>query len=521
MCTCSSSLFLCLSLSVSLSLSLSLSPFLALCLSITYTNSFSFFQLLCTFLVYQVTGSTDAPVYVIGTQIDKIPLEHRAARLREIEDYLWANAADKAYANDIEEIIFVDNTLSGTEDEDDTVVRLHQEIIDKMKDQLREEIPLRWLPFTSAVRRLARRKGLPWLTLGQVEQVARVVGGIEGKEVQQMLQFHHNLGHVLHYAKNPQLCDRVIINVEWLLKMVSALFVPVTKSRQNKRLRKEFDLLQNHGILLEHLAQHLWEENLDKRGSQHIKDRCNRSFIFSLMEQFALVFNTHQTMTIKGLSSRKFFVPALVAKVADEAQAKGMACEVTRDLFLTCNEKLLFPQTLFWCLVVRCMQQYNSHRDPVLLRSTARVLFHGVFWLVLHYFQHGIKVVVEKEQVAQMVGAGVSAEIALRDACHEILPFLEGHLIELKGSALESLDISRAAQCLCAYTEHSCAKHKVQGCKHLDCQHFAPIVIGDVPRCPLGLRPAVDVTELCEYWPLTVSGPGVAEVNTIRFPCPS
>ena len=465
--------------------------------------------------IHQAIGDSDAPVYLIGCQIDKIPVDEREARKKKVKDYIWRNADTKAYKHNINDILFVDNTLSGTPNEDPDVIRLRQDLIEMMSEQLEMPIPLRWLPFTVAVRRLARKKGMPWLSMEEVTEVAQEVcrndeGDSADVDIKSMLQFHHHLGHVLYYANNPLLNDRIIIDVEWLLKIVSLLFVPQVIEKQEKRFRRHFDLLREEGILLESLAQHIWRSH-DARTAKYTELRNQRDFLFHLMEEFSLLFNTRQTKKVgNSKPSRKFYIPALVTRAEDTRQMSTSGNRRSRAIYLFCGTKLLFPQTLFWCLLVRLMKHFPSDHDPVLFRNSARILCFDMFWLVLTYFQHGIKLVVEHEQKVDQLPSQPTVAAAdpsttvetptLEEACHRILLFAEKQLEELKGDALQHVQLRRAAHCNCALNERPCVKHTTAHCEHIDCRHFVELREGKRPRCPLELKPAQDMTAIAQCW---------------------
>ena len=86
------------------------------------------------------------------------------------------------------------------------------------------------------------------------------------------------------------------------------------------------------------------------------------------------------------------------------------------------------------------MKHFLPKEDPILRRSSARILCFDVFWLVLTYFQHGIKLEVEHEhETAQLVATSSDKQGSdeLQEACHDILLFAEEQLHELKGNALK------------------------------------------------------------------------------------
>ncbi|XP_065187472.1 uncharacterized protein LOC135818079 [Sycon ciliatum] len=481
--------------------------------------------------IHEVIGDSDnVPVFAIGTHVDKLPKkpEARKKAIEETEQYIWANAEGKAYANNIDKVVFVDNTRAGKDPEDPAVVQLRQDIIQQLQHQFSVKIPLRWLPLTISIGHIAKSFERPWLSVDELRRLAIAVGSISSddpeSDFQKMVKFHHGLGHLLHFIHNARLRDRVIIDIHWVLKTMSLLFCPEPKSMQSKRLRPQYDLLTQNGILLESLAIHRWSQH-NRMTSRYTATEEQRDFLFEMGEHFALFYNTKTTVNVPGqrkeVTTRKFFVPALVERVArvQDEVSKG---KPSPAMYLYSGADRYFPQTLFWCGVVRCMQRYSPKVDPILYHTSARILVKDRFWLVMQYFQHGIRLSLEipvaagttkssstdagtradKSVCSPGVGTAASEdESAAVRICHELLPYLESELDKLKAFSLTHVKFSRAVRCPCSFSRDACRKHKQKSCVEIGCQHFAPLVEGLRPRCPSGARPEVDISDVRQYWP--------------------
>ena len=102
-----------------------------------------------------------------------------------------------------------------------------------------------------------------------------------------------------------------------------------------------------------------------------------------------------------------------------------------------------------------------------------------------------------------VVAAAASATVekpTLEEACHRILLFAEEQLEELKGDAPQHVQLCRAAHCDCELNGRPCVKHATTHCEHIDCRHFVELREGKVPRCPLELKPAQDMTAIAQCW---------------------
>ena len=465
--------------------------------------------------IHEVVGNNaEVPIFVVGTHIDKVSKSRRESVMKEHTEYIFDNSNGKVYANDIDEIVYVDNTRAGSSKEDPAIVDLRKQIIDKLQVQFRVAIPVRWLPFTVATSHIAQEFGRKWVSLDELRHIAEASGSIsdtsDKQEFQELVRFHHDLGHILHFNNNPRLQDKVIIDVHWLLKVLSLLFSPQPKYVKDKKYRLQYDQLTKYGILLETLALRRWS-NLNEETRNYTSTEEQRKFLFDIGEHFALFHDTKAKAQvpgeIDGITTRKFFVPALVRRVTrlQNEMRHGFS---TPSMYLYSGSDSYFPQTLFWCGVVRCMQEYSHLEDPILHHSSARILCRDEFWLVMNYFQHGIQLNMEVpgcsnkrkgENDKRRLSAVEKARLVW--LCHEVLRYLKSELDELKQFSLKHVSISRAVCCMCENHRNKCRRHGVHSCPDLDCQHYALVTKERRTRCQQDGRPEVDITDVREYWP--------------------
>ncbi|XP_065186557.1 uncharacterized protein LOC135817322 [Sycon ciliatum] len=461
--------------------------------------------------IHHVIGDDpDVPVYAIGTHIDKLPRKTRQQSLDKMKKYICTNAEERAYGFNLDDVVFVDNTVAGSRDPDETIIRLRQDFIEKLEPQFKQPIPIRWLPFTIGTKEVAKKFKCPWLTIEQIYRLANTVCGGEAEnshsqsvDVEAMLKYQHHLGHILYYPENRILSSKVIIDVEWLLRIASLLFCPEPKIEQGKRLRKLYDLLTSRGILLERLIIHRWQQH-SKQTAMYTKTEEQRDYLYELMEQSGLMYNTKTSMKIpdRDEESRKFYVPALVSRMPEDSAAM-LLDDSTPTIYLYTGSREYLPQTLFWCAVVRCLQKYRPRHEPLLYQSAARLRCYSIYWLVLEYFSHGIRISVAAEESAQSnIGSSYSAArpADLPAMCSEALMFVEEQLEDLKKFSLRHVNISRAVRCKCRINQRPCQRHKKKSCPRTSCHHFAELVDGEVPQCPLESQPNVDAGPALQYF---------------------
>ena len=481
------------------------------------------FDILASWLnvISQVIGATlkaprgggapvKAPLFIVGTKIDQIPEEEREGRLSEIKQYIWSNAKGKYYENCIDGIIFVNNTLSGSIQQDPGIQTLRNRVMESLNEQLQLPIPLTWLPVSFVLRKHAQDKSVPWVHLEDAKDIVlKACGQDDSSEevnVADVLSFYHSLGHIRHYVDNKQLKDIVFINIPWLTDIISVLFCPQPKEKQNTAYRNHYDLLEQRGILTESLAMFLWE-NHSEQTRAYTQNRGDRDILFHVMEQFALLYNTQRNITVPGTSvaTRKFIVPSMVSCVAEKQQELHDVPK-SPPLFLYCGEAQVFPETLFWRLVVRVLQKYSPSEDPVLLHTAARVLCYQHFYLELLEFQHGVSMVVEMPSSAYDYSglADGEAPTTIQDMCHELTRYIDGELADLTADSVKHINLSKAFPCRCSLNNKACSHHQRTRCAELDCQHYVTLERGKRPHCPQGARPFQDegFKELCDSWPV-------------------
>ena len=456
--------------------------------------------------IQEVLGGNacDVPVFIVGTHVDRIPRGKRQLKMAELSHFMEQNFKDKAYLN-YPDHCFVDNTKAGSRVEDYGVVKLRQFIIHELKTQFGVTFPIRWLPFTVALKHIAKEFKRPWLSIEELHNVAVatecVSNDYDQHEFLQMLDLHQDLGHLLHFSSHSRLCNLVIIDVQWLIAVVSLLFTREPIHRQSKKFRHQYSLLYKDGILLESLATHRWSQH-SRMTADNTSKQEQRKVIFDICECFALLYDTNRRVAIPGRPNgdmaRKFIVPALLPRCV-KLQPEFRGCRETPAMYLYSGRDRFFPRMLFWCSVVRIMQHGCSSADPILYQSSARLLCEDQYWLVLRYFQHGLRLSVEIPPNATAKQETIDREVA--KLCYELLPYIEDNLEEVKSLSRKHVPICRAAQCPCSFNRKACSKHGKEFCPELDCHHYAPIVEGLRPRCPLGGSVEVDISDVRQYWP--------------------
>ena len=436
----------------------------------------------------EIGDCTSTPIYIIGTKKDQLTVDDKIEEIRD--KIVDKTKKGKTYRKNMK-IIFVNNTCSGTTEVDDGVRELQQLLYNLMcSEESGAAIPVSYLPFTLIAQQYAQDEGgCPWLTRKQVEIIAREACKLTSEnDVDGLLEFNHAVGHVLYYGQNPKLSDRAIVDIQWLIRMVSSLFVPKPAVDFDQAdFSDRYDLLEKRGILVESLAEHIWTTI-----AKVTTDEATRDYLFDLMEQFSLLYNAQRKKSFEddGIlsSERYFFVPSLALLPDEEAPANV----ITSKELVLCDQRAddPVPQTLYWNLVVKCMLACSAGdkdpEDPYLRHNLARITY-GRAKVVLRYHRcHGIGITVEKEKRSD-----VNAAVRLKPVCDKVLPLIERQLHELKTTSCKHFKWKKAIRCC------SCSDRN-------DEYHLVKLNGEGIPTCrsPSKQRPTRDEDweEAINYW---------------------
>lgn len=438
-------------------------------------------------IVQQVVGDdNDIPVYAVGTHTDQFPEAERIQELQRVEDFIWKAAQTRAYFQILRKVFFVDNTRSGSMEEDPEVDKVRHELVECMEQHCNVEIPLAWIPFVLALEAISSQFEKHILPLGSVRQIASTACQDNEVDITGLLSYYQHLGHILQFNKTqssdadePQPAEpQVVIDTDWMMKAAAVLFTPQPLKCQDPSFRKEYKLLFDEGILLESLAIHRW--SLDDAFNDLCHDKEQRQVVFGLLSQFDLLYDTGEVFSVSSRAeSRKYLVPALVTRPA-EAQSSFAHSIRTPPYYIVCAEGQLFPQVLFWCSLVRLANHFKSREKVLLFRGRARLLVCSEFWLEMSLFDKGLCIVVEGEQCDTT---------DLATACRSVLNHLSSDLCKLRDLSLRNIELAQAVRCECS-GDGPCHEHKVPMCQNINCFHFA--------RLPLPTEVVLETTALPE-----------------------
>ena len=108
---------------------------------------------------------------------------------------------------------------------------------------------------------LVAQKSYNILTFNKIFSIATSVCKIDPEHVVSMLNFHHELGVLLYYPHIRSLKDKVILSPRWFIECLSkVLTLPGHGVAGGHKMKREWDLLQSKGILVEPLYTVAWQD---------------------------------------------------------------------------------------------------------------------------------------------------------------------------------------------------------------------------------------------------------------------
>ena len=157
--------------------------------------------------------------------------------------------------------MIINNTTAGTVTEDENFMKLRKQVHEFVTSYLKVKTPVKWALFRKVLRILVAKKSYNILTFSKIFSIATSICKIDPEHVVSMLNFHHELGVLLYYPHVSSLKDKVILNPRWFVECLGkVLTLPGHGVAGGYRMKREWDLLQSKGILVESLFTVAWQD---------------------------------------------------------------------------------------------------------------------------------------------------------------------------------------------------------------------------------------------------------------------
>ena len=244
---------------------------------------------------------------IIGTHGDRVqPKQQQDEVLSELK----ASCEDMPFQDILECKLIVDNTRAGGKEEDSGYKRIRTKIYDFTK-YLTIDTPNAWLSFRKV---LQDTVDSPALLYEEVIPIAKKCG-IPKEVVPSVLHFYHQLGVFLHYTRIESLRTTIIVKPQWLIQQLCKLLMPEMFGSRDEHLTRQWNDLEEKGVLMERLYQGIWKKCELRGGAQALVD---------LMEYFDLAKKINSVpREMQQCKGYMYFVPCMLKVRSQEGAMEG------------------------------------------------------------------------------------------------------------------------------------------------------------------------------------------------------
>ena len=314
-------------------------------------------QLIYASLVCKSEDQQDYPfprIMMIGSRGDKID----ASKQKEILASLLERFENEAFSSIIShDPLIIDNTTAGKEEEDPGYGEI-REAVHWFATNLTVDTPHTWILFRTVLKdTVAGREGNAkcMLSFNEVITIARSCN-IPSQSVGGMLEFYHELGVFLHYAKIDLLRDKVFIDPQWLFQQLCKLLMPKCYGRELQIPISHTNNLRKFGIL-----------QLTRNLNRIISKACGLSpkELVTLLEHFNLAQQVKECPEVfKHIKGDRYFIPCMLEMCPSSMTELTIQNTATQQVAATLHivfEMGYVPPGLF----VRLIAQMTTKFEPM------------------------------------------------------------------------------------------------------------------------------------------------------------
>ncbi|XP_071950313.1 probable serine/threonine-protein kinase pats1 [Antedon mediterranea] len=391
-------------------------------------------------------------ILIVGTHKGKLgdTEEERNDKSKKLLKKIDEALIGKPYQKHVHRMFAVENSEATTDKSFDDL----KKEINKLMNQLRKIIPLKWMRFRCEIYNLRVEKLI--CTLEEVKVLARKSGILDENQQSALLNFLYDLGDIIYMPDNESLKDEVVVDPMGLVKVITAFVTVIPPDLPTGRYREAFSNL-NKGILDETLLRKLWEEQcIDMEKFQYLVELMIRfGFICRKITSTSQVTAT-DSVDVK----QSFFVPLRlsfdtpsneVRSVRDDNQAISIYYDLCGYL----------PDVVFPYLVIEFINKYRKKNgdDPVLTHDLAELYFDQFHHVTLSL----VKFLTKKNERKFLLKVTVTRRKAIRktistvcepssEACKEVLSTIEMSFGHSKDGGRRGITFHRCIPCDCSET---------------------------------------------------------------------
>ncbi|XP_078376831.1 uncharacterized protein LOC144660144 isoform X2 [Oculina patagonica] len=410
------------------------------------------------------------PVFFVCTHADKPYCDTNS---RDLALEIYGFLQTKTYREHlVKDVFVVDNTKSGSKHECSEVIRLRDEILAVAKElpQMKEEIPLKWLRYETALQLLCKEH-YKWIPLADARQLALDVCRIDDEfEFHTLLNFLHDQRILIHFNGTTELERMVILDPQWLIDVFKMVITVKRYEHKDRKVQELWRKLEKTGILDENLLEHVWSSLFDKRET--------RKSLTAIMERFSLLCSWPSNSE----SNKQYLVPSMLLSPPTDAILKLIAAVEIPSLYVKFTSGRV-PPGLFCRLVLQffqwCNEECKSEMMPQLFQNFAMFHIRPEQGTSVVFLCHSSSIEVSIHsgnkdlEVTADVNNGRFDVTTSRNIYAKLRMMLE--CMRKEFSWLENMSYEMCVTCLVCSPSgkvNYCDTHDTPGCSQDECLHF-------------------------------------------------
>ena len=211
----------------------------------------------------------------------------------------------KSFASAVEKCLIVDNTTAGRGVEEDSNYDVIRKKVSNFAEGLSCDTPITWVLFRKVLSQLSKSK--PIATISEIHEAA-LACTIPEDAINSVLHFYHSFGVFFHYKHIPSLQGKVIIDPQWLVKVIATLF-PITDPDEIGVPDMWF-ILRQYGLLV----QPLYEAVLSQQKFLEPGE------IIDLLSDFLIIGEIHSASKKHQYQGKEYFVPCMLSNTESHSK---------------------------------------------------------------------------------------------------------------------------------------------------------------------------------------------------------
>ncbi|GBG25973.1 F-box/WD repeat-containing protein 7 [Hondaea fermentalgiana] len=295
-----------------------------------------------------------APIILVGTHYDQASVDVNVVEEILVET-LSVDENENIVTNPAVELSFFPIDNMSREPDRASALRAAVEASASSLEAVTRKISLRWLKVLEDLLNL-ECDHVPFAT---VQELANQYHA--GDQTDELLEFFHELGMLVHLRVTDSLHDKVVLNPQWLLDKLSRVIadeIHVKQMRHNRELqqaglKKDFAILRKRGVATLSLLEFLW----NGEEVEYLREFMQETMLIS---DWAF---PEEALTRGRQSEPLYFVSSLLKNSADASLDEAVA---DMDIGLTCVldfSKFFLPDGVFARLLSLCVQ-YSGDTGP-------------------------------------------------------------------------------------------------------------------------------------------------------------